>query len=99
MSYDARLARLEAAITGPGEGSDDLCPKCGGLTLEMLMREAEALDRDLPPHIRYAYPAEEPDAEGERITEAAREGAERKEAARCRRCGAPTLLALLAEVL
>ena len=28
-------------VTGPVDGSPDLCPQCGGLTLEILMREAE----------------------------------------------------------
>jgi hypothetical protein len=48
MNRHDRLQRLEMAVTGPG--SDDLCPKCGGLQLETLMRQAEALgDDDAPP--------------------------------------------------
>ena len=78
MSHGTRLEKLEASITGPGDGSDDLCPKCGGLQLETLMREAEGVEAD-------------PTSQG-----TARSEVTTLSAARCRRCGAPTLLALLA---
>jgi hypothetical protein len=100
MTNRARLDRLEAALAGPGEGSADPCPTCGAWRIVSILREAAALVRELPPHIRYADPAKEPDAEAERIiTEAAQEAAERQKGARCRRCGAPTLLALSTEDL
>jgi hypothetical protein len=79
MTNRARLDKLETALTGPGEGSADPCPKCGGLRIETLLREAAALNRAL-------QPGDELDAE--QIYKAAREASERQKAARCRRCGA-----------
>ena len=78
MRWANRLARLETAVTGPGDGSPDLCPRCGGLTLEILFLEPATLEGgdDLEPQ-SYDW------------TDMAK--------ARCRRCGQPTLSALLAQ--
>jgi ribosomal protein S27AE len=78
----SRLEKLEASVTGQGDGSEDLCPRCGGLQLETLMREAEALGAANP--------------EGDDSPAGGDADLSDTLNARCRRCGAPTLLALLA---
>jgi hypothetical protein len=85
MNRDRRLEKLEATLTGPGDGSDNLCPECGGLQLETLMREAEALDAAAP---------EGDDSHGEGEADLSN-----TLYARCRRCGRPRLLAELTALM
>ena len=84
MSRATRLTRLEASITSSGDGSPDLCPAGGGLNIEMLMEWVYELQGSSKGEAAHG------------TDEACQEDAAQFKDARCQRCGAQTLAAVLA---